>query len=159
MNKIWDEYVQAGASNFQEGKYSEAENYMHAALMESESLGDDLKIALSLDNLAEVFFEQGKYDKAEPLYQRSLSIRERVLEPEHEEIVASLNNLSTLYFFQEKYVEAEPLCRQLTTIYEKVLGHNHPQVATSLNNLGIVLKARKKYGAAEKIFKHALGIM
>ncbi|HEY9719086.1 MAG TPA: tetratricopeptide repeat protein, partial [Trichormus sp.] len=121
MSSKWDEYVERGATAFQEGKYSEAENFLHAALMEAETGQDEMQVALSLDNLAEVYFEQGKYDKAEPLYQRSLRIRERVLEPEHEDIVASLNNLSALYFFQEKHADAEPLCRQLTAIYEKVL--------------------------------------
>ena len=65
--------------------------------MEAETSEDDLKVALSLDNLAEVYFEQSKYDKAEPLYQRSLRIRERMLEPEHEDIVASLNNLGPVF--------------------------------------------------------------
>ena len=75
MTKTWDDYVKAGAAAFQEGNFPQAENLMHAALMEAETSKDDLKVALSLDNLAEVFFEQQKYDKAEPLYQRSLTIR------------------------------------------------------------------------------------
>ncbi|CAN0549492.1 unnamed protein product [Ectocarpus sp. 12 AP-2014] len=35
---------------------------------------------------------QGKYDKAEPLYERSQAIREKVLGPEHPDVAQSLNN-------------------------------------------------------------------
>ena len=39
---------------------------------------------------------QGKYDDAEPLYKRALTIREEVLGPDHPEVASSLNNLATL---------------------------------------------------------------
>ena len=39
---------------------------------------------------------QGKYDYAEPLYERSLAIREKALGPEHPDVAQSLNNLAGL---------------------------------------------------------------
>ena len=39
---------------------------------------------------------QGKYDDAEPLYKRALTIREEVLGPRHPDVAPSLNNLATL---------------------------------------------------------------
>ena len=53
--------------------------------------------ALSLNNLA-MFYEkkQRQYEKAEPLYQRSLAIRERALGPEHLDVAASLENYAVL---------------------------------------------------------------
>ena len=36
----------------------------------------------------------GQYAKAEPLYQRSLKIRESQLGPDHPDVAASLNNLA-----------------------------------------------------------------
>jgi len=50
---------------------------------------------------------QGKYADAEPLYKRSLAIREKALGPEHPDVAASLNNLAELYRAQGKYAEAE----------------------------------------------------
>jgi tetratricopeptide (TPR) repeat protein len=39
--------------------------------------------ATSLNNLAKLYGNQGKYEQAEPLYQRALSIDERALGPQH----------------------------------------------------------------------------
>ncbi len=41
-----------------------------------------LEVAYPLLNLAILYYEQGKYAEAEPLYQRSLRIREQTLGPE-----------------------------------------------------------------------------
>jgi tetratricopeptide (TPR) repeat protein len=53
-------------------------------------------VATSLNNLAELFRDQGKYAKAEPLYQRSLAIREKTLGPEHSYVAQSLENYAAL---------------------------------------------------------------
>ena len=55
------------------------------------------KTAASLNNLALLYYNQRKYAKAEPLYQRALAIREKVLGPEHPDTATSLNNLAVLY--------------------------------------------------------------
>ena len=39
---------------------------------------------------------QGKYNEAEPLYERSQAIREKVLGPEHPDVAQSLNNRALL---------------------------------------------------------------
>jgi len=66
-------------------------------------------VATSLQNLALLYASQGRYAEAEPLYQRSLAIAEKVVEPEHPSMGQCLNNLAELYRAQGKYAEAEPL--------------------------------------------------
>ena len=39
--------------------------------------------AISLNNLALLYDNQGKYNEAEPLYQRALAIDEKTLGPDH----------------------------------------------------------------------------
>ncbi len=60
-------------------------------------------VARSLNNLAMVYTDQGKYEEAEPLYQRSLAIEEKALGPEHPQVATSLNNLALIYQAQGKY--------------------------------------------------------
>ena len=43
---------------------------------------------------------QGNYAKAEPLYERSLAIKEKVLGLEHPHVAISLNNLAMLFHDQ-----------------------------------------------------------
>ena len=60
---------------------------------------DQLKhpdVAQNLDNLAALYYVQGKYAEVEPLYQRSLAIREKALGPEHPRVATSLENYAAL---------------------------------------------------------------
>jgi tetratricopeptide (TPR) repeat protein len=54
-------------------------------------------VANSLDKLAVLYYNQGQYAQAEPLYQRALAIREEALGPEHPDVAISLNGLAGLY--------------------------------------------------------------
>ena len=65
--------------------------------------------AISLNNLATVYFAQGQYGKAESLYERTLAILEKVLGPEHPKLAEGLNNLALLYNKQGRYAEADAL--------------------------------------------------
>ncbi len=62
-----------------------SEKLFLAAVGEAESFGpQDVRVATSLNNLAGLYQAQGKYAEAEPLYKRSLSIKEKALGPESE---------------------------------------------------------------------------
>jgi tetratricopeptide (TPR) repeat protein len=76
-------------------------------------------VATSLNNLAELYRSQGNYAEAEPLYQRSLVIMEKALEPEHPDIALSLNNLAELYRAEGRIDESEPLYQRLLAIAKK----------------------------------------
>jgi tetratricopeptide (TPR) repeat protein/uncharacterized small protein (DUF1192 family) len=102
--------------------------------------------------------ERARFSEAQPHYQRSLGIYERVLGPEHRDVARSLNNLAGLYDSQGKYEEAEPLYKRSLGIREKVLGPEHPDVATSLNNLAALYDSQGKYEEAEPLYKRSLGI-
>jgi tetratricopeptide (TPR) repeat protein len=54
-------------------------------------------VATSLNNLAEMYEAQGQYAQAEPLYKRSLAIREKALGPDHPDVATSLENMAVLY--------------------------------------------------------------
>jgi hypothetical protein len=51
---------------------------------------------MSMDNLAIVLEEQGKYDEAHTLYQRAISGRRKVLGSDHPYTIKSLKRLSIL---------------------------------------------------------------
>jgi tetratricopeptide (TPR) repeat protein len=114
--------------------------------------------AVSLNNLAEKYRLQKKYAEAEPLYKRSLEIRENKLGPEHPDVAQSLHNLAEIHRLQGKYAEAEPLFKRSLAIREKALGPEHPDVAQSLNNLALVYGSQRKYAEAEPLHKRSLAI-
>ena len=78
----WESNNAAGVKAFQQGRYADAEKLFLAALEEAEGFGpDDPRLATSLNNLAGLYDNQGKYAEAEPLYKRSLAIDEKALGP------------------------------------------------------------------------------
>ena len=100
----------------------------------------DARLAYSLNQLATLYYSQGRYSEAEPLYLRSLQIKEQQLGADHPSTATSLNNLAGLYYSQGRYSEAEPLYSQALQILEKILGKDHPKTIATRDNYAQCLK-------------------
>jgi len=72
--------------------------------------------------LAEWYYEQDRYDEAEPLYLERLEIQERVLGKEHPDVLSSVNDLARLYCQQRRYGKVETLVVSLLETSRRVLG-------------------------------------
>jgi tetratricopeptide (TPR) repeat protein len=156
----WKVQVDAGARAYQEKQFAKAEQFLAAAVEEAERFGpQDSRLAQSLDHLARLYHDQGKYTEAEALYQRTLAIVEKVRGPEHPDVAASLNNLAWLYQEQAKDAEAEAFYQRALAIREKALGPEHPDVAASLNNLAWLYHDRGKHAEIEPLYRRALAIL
>ena len=62
-----------------------------------------------VENLANLYYMQDEYVQAEPLYNRSLTIREEALGPNHPDVASSLENLARLYRATHRGKEAAKL--------------------------------------------------
>ncbi len=74
---------------------------------------DSPETVQSLNYLGETYFEQGKYEQAEPLFQQTLVIHEHLFEEEHARTATSINNLAVLAYYQGKFEQAAPLNHEL----------------------------------------------
>ena len=100
----------------------------------------------------------GNYANAQPFFKRALTIREKVLGPDHPDTAVSLNNLGTLLRTMGDLTTARPYYEQALAINGKVLGPDHPHTASSLNNLGGLLQAMGDLTAARPFYERALTI-
>ena len=82
----------------------------------SQKVPTEIDLANSLLKKGDLYIDQSRYEEAEPLYRRSLVIREKVFGPEHPAVAQSLNNLASLYDTQGRYSEAEPLYKRSLVI-------------------------------------------
>jgi len=98
-------------------------------------LGPDPLTATSLDNLAGLRTAQGDLEGAGPLYERALTIREKVLGLEHQDTGTVLNNIGGLLYGQGEFSAAQQLFEHALAINEKALGAEHPATATVRENL------------------------
>ncbi len=119
----------------------------------------DPQLAKSLNNIANVYRSQGKFDEAEENYKRAVGILENSVGAQHPNLATVLNNLAVLYRKQRKFDEAESLYRRVLNIVEKALGPEHRAVAMGLNNLAVLYQKQGKYSEAEPLQKRALAIL
>jgi Flp pilus assembly protein TadD len=119
---------------------------------------ENIEFARSLNFLATLYYSQGRYNEAEPLYLQSLDISKRQLGDDHPSVATSLNNLAGLYKSQGRYNDAEPLYLQSLDIRKRQLGNDHPHVADSLNNLAGLYKSQGRYNDAEPLYLQSLDI-
>ncbi|MCP4369974.1 MAG: tetratricopeptide repeat protein, partial [Deltaproteobacteria bacterium] len=139
------------------GDYKEAQAWLEKLLQLCEQeTPETVELAQIQHNLAWLYSDMGKYEEAEPLYKRSLEVRESALGKAHPEVATTLNNLANLYRQQGKYEEAEPFYKRSLEITEKSLGPDHPSIATILNNLADLYSDMGKYKEAEPFYKRSL---
>ncbi|BCL35313.1 tetratricopeptide repeat protein [Nostoc sp. MS1] len=130
--------------------------YLSKAVELQQQLGLEKDLATSLNNLAGLYYSQGRYDQAEPLYLQALELTKRLLGDNHSSVATSFNNLAGLYYSQGRYDQAEPLYLQALELTKRLLGDNHPDVARSLNNLAGLYQSQGRYDQAETLYLQAL---
>ncbi len=128
----------------QDLRWQEAQTVLNQATQVFEQGGKQVDHATALNNLAELYRSQGKYEQAEPLYQRALAIREKQLGAEHPDTATNLNNLALLYQTQGKYKQAESFYQRALAIVEKTLGPDHPNTMTFRANYTGLLEEMKR---------------
>jgi tetratricopeptide (TPR) repeat protein len=84
------------------------------------------------------------YEKAEPLYQRALSINEQALGSEHPETALSLYTLANLYRNQGKYERADFLYQRALVIFEQALGPDRPDTTRAREDYAGMLHAMQE---------------
>ena len=81
-------------------------------------------MALSLNNLALLYKDQGRYAEAEPLYKRALAIWEKALGPEHPHVATILENYAALLRKTERTTEATKMEARAKAIRAKRADQN-----------------------------------
>jgi tetratricopeptide (TPR) repeat protein len=110
--------------------------------------------AALINNIANEYVRQGKYDESEKLYHESLEIKRQL--GEKQGIANTLLNLGRLYNGQGKNDEAEKLFLESLEVFRQ-LGDKQG-IAMSLNNLGLLYKGQGKNEEAEKLYLESLEI-
>ncbi|PVH98920.1 TPR-like protein [Periconia macrospinosa] len=119
--------------------------------------GEEMETVLdAIHLLGLLYYNQGKLDKAEPMYERALQGFEEALGPKHTLTLGTVNNLGNLYADQGKLVEAEQMYERALRGYEKALGPKHTSTLDTVNNLGLLYADQGKLVEAEQMYEWAL---
>jgi tetratricopeptide (TPR) repeat protein len=152
--------VVTGLSLVQEGKGGDdrASALMQRALEISKNMGD--VDGATLNNLAGIAEDQGRYAEAESLYRKACSADEKSGGANDLGLATALANLGTLYRDHEQFDvrQAEiPLLRALA-IRENMLGKEHPETADIVSDLSLLYFYEKDFARAEQFALRALPI-
>jgi non-specific serine/threonine protein kinase/serine/threonine-protein kinase len=148
-----------GALRYRQQRTDEAENfYKRAIAIDQRAPDSSAALARDLGGLGIVYWAQGDFAKAEPIMRQSLSMREKVLGPEHPDLAAHLNNLGGVYWSQKRYDDALVMYERTLRIYERTLDPMHPNMASVLNNIGETYWKLNRLGEAERMLRRALAI-
>jgi len=139
---LWEKLNGKSKTLFEQKRYPDALNAAKDALKVAEDTfgPDHPKVAISLNNIAELYVIKGTYAEIEPLYKRALEINEKTLGPDNPDVAISLNNLAELYYNQGRYAEAVPLYERALKILEDTLGPDHPEVVITLESMKALYK-------------------
>ena len=104
QEKYWDAAIESGENALNQRRYAEAEEKFITALKMAERFGEqDPRLGVTLNDMATLYYLQGKYDQAELTFKHCLTLREKVEGPDSPDLAITLRNFSELYKAQRKY--------------------------------------------------------
>ena len=94
------------------------------------------ELAAASNNVGITLYQYGDYRRSLEYLKKALSIRERVLPPDHPDLTISYNNVGYTYGYLGDHAKALEFQLKALEIREKVLPPDHPDLARSYNNVG-----------------------
>ena len=115
-------------------------------------------LAITLNNLGLVVFDQGRLDEAEPIYLESLEMGRQVYGDSHPRLAATLTNLGLLASRRQDLVAAELAFEKALTILSSEIGERNLDYALICSNLGEAELAAGRLVDARRLLEKALEI-
>jgi len=141
-------------------RFGEAATILEEALtvIGGDNDPNQLIMAESLHDLANVYRRQGHYDEAEPLYLRAREIRVQVLGAQDPAVAATDNSMAALYWNRGDYAQAERRYLNAMAIWDAAHGRDHSDVAKVRNNLALLYHQTDRFKDAELLYLEAIPI-
>jgi serine/threonine-protein kinase len=109
-----------------------------------------------LDALGLLFINLGRYEDADAMVGRSLSLSRQVYGESHLEVAVALQHLGRIRRLQGRYTEAESLYREALDMLRRTGGLAHPAYPDVLTDLAFLLPYLSRDLEAESLYREAL---
>lgn len=117
-----------------------------------------LMLAVALSRWSSSLLHIGRYDQAEPLARRGLTLTVAVRGWQHHKTAEALNNLANVYRAQGRLAEAEPYYRAALQTWEASQGADHQSTATATMNLADIVDQQGRHVDAENLLRRAVAV-
>ena len=123
-------------------------------------------LAVSYNNLANLYGTTQRFHESEAMYKSALAIYERLAKENPQiyepDLAVSYNNLGNLYKKTQRFQESEAMYKSAIAIRERLAKANpqayEPDLAASYNNLAIVYYCTERIQECEELFKATIAI-
>ena len=129
-----------------------------AARLSTELAAEPELRAEMLVVLGGIYEKLGLYDRARPLLEEALAVREARLGSRHLEVARSAAALASVLYEQGEYPQAEGLTRRGLALRRELLDAEDTLVAASMTDLAAIMDAQGQYEDAESLFRAGLEI-
>jgi len=139
----WEDRFQAGIAAVREEDLPRAERALSQALAEAEGFpAGDIRLTVTLDNLAGVLRMEGKNADAAPLCERTLAIKEKLFGPESPNVASTLKDLAEIHRQLGHLELASGYHRRAMAILEKAIGPDFEELQESLRRSPVLGEER-----------------
>ena len=114
------------------------------------------KTVIALLKLADSTYASGEEHKAILLYEKAISLNNRIYEVDSLENASIFSLLGNIYFAMDKQEEALSYYKKALNIRKEALGELHPLTAKSNHELGFFYASLEEYELALPLFESAL---
>jgi|GEM_PF-1389356 len=115
-------------------------------------------VGTELNNIAALYFKQGRWSDAAALFERALEIQARTVGSADIEYARTLNNLGVVLANENDFEKANQYYFQALKIRKDALGVHSKDYALSLHNIGRLRTCQSKYEEAKDYLLKALAI-
>ncbi|KAI3332970.1 FabD/lysophospholipase-like protein [Ustulina deusta] len=120
------------------------------------NVDDVTTISRAMNNLGNLYIDQGRLPEAEAMYERALRGDKTAYGSEHIFTLDTVYNLGILYCYQGRPLEAEAMYKRALRGFEKAYGSEHIVTLKTVHNLGILYHNQGRLLEAKAMCEQAL---
>ncbi|KAG8792219.1 hypothetical protein FRC12_006797 [Ceratobasidium sp. 428] len=120
---------------------------LHVANLDQLGISD----ASDAELFAQVYHENGHWDKEEALQMQVLEAKKQAFGDLHPKTLTSMANLASTYYYQGRWDEAEALQVQVLDASKQALGDLSPDTLTSMHDLALIYRDQGRSDKAEAL--------
>jgi tetratricopeptide (TPR) repeat protein len=154
----WERLSTVAIEAYRQGRFSEAEAALKAALDEAEQGLEGRYVVVSFENLGEFYRQTDRFLEAESAYRRALDVSEAMGGTDGAALENPLKSLAWLYHRTGRYGEAYAYYERILTIARHHRGSDSPALAAYLVVMAELLRLREMGEPAARDARRALDI-
>lgn len=156
---LWNTYIEAARKEREQGNFQAARRMLQDAQKEADNFPPgDSRSTVTLSELADLSYMEGKNSEAEPLYIKVMSDLTRNRGLEDPQLAAIFCNLANINLIRSRLTEAEKFAKQASTMVDKTKKVSPATVAKILHTQAAICAGQNNFPQEEAYCRQELAL-